>query len=156
MPRLNHFPILKPNHILVGVCLTTGLIFTYANAQRMINPEACQTQAEHTQSEHSAKTELLFGLSKSDGSIVTEREFQQFIDREVTPRFPEGLTIMNASGQFKNAKNTIVKENSKLLLLIHPNEPKDSDRIEQIRKTYVTTFQQESVLRLDEQSCISF
>lgn len=104
------------------------------------------------------RTELFFGLGKPNGSEVTEAEFQQFLAREVTPRFPNGLTLLSGRGQFKDSNGLIVKEPSKLLILLYPlvqiND--SSQKVEQIRKAYKTAFQQESVLRKDEQSCVSF
>jgi hypothetical protein len=104
------------------------------------------------------RTELFFGSQKPDGSEVTDSEFQKFLNDEVTPRFPEGLTLLTGNGQFKNSQGIIVKENSKLLILLYPidRESKSSSNIEQIRRTYKTVFQQESVLRTDNRSCVSF
>jgi hypothetical protein len=105
-----------------------------------------------------ARTELLFGLDKSDGSKITESEFNRFLNREVTPHFPDGLTLLSGRGQFRNSKGLIVKESSKLLILLYPIvQPSDSSqKIEQIRKAYKIAFQQESVLRTDDSSCVSF
>jgi hypothetical protein len=105
-----------------------------------------------------ARTELFFGLGKPDGSEVTEAEFQRFLNREVTPRFPDGLTLLAGRGQFKDSSGTIVKEPARLLILLYPTEKlnSSSQKIEQIRKVYKTVFQQESVLRTDESSCVSF
>src|SRR5688572_26537686 len=50
-----------------------------------------------------ARTELFFGLARPDGSRVSVDEFQQFLDQEVTPRFPAGLTLLGGDGQFRNA-----------------------------------------------------
>lgn len=104
------------------------------------------------------RTELFFGLSKADGSEVTDLEFQQFLNREVTPKFPDGLTLLSGRGQFKNSSGQIIKEPAKLLILIYPLEQSSnsSQNIEQIRKAYKIAFQQNSVLRTDESSCVSF
>jgi hypothetical protein len=108
------------------------------------------------------RTELFFGLSKPDQSQVTELEFQQFIKREVTPRFPDGLTLLSGRGQFKTSSNKIVKEPTNLLILIYPQDrlapdkSEQNQKVEQIRKAYKLAFQQESVLRSDELSCVSF
>jgi hypothetical protein len=56
-----------------------------------------------------ARTELLFGLSRSDGPDITEEEFQSFIDLQVTPRFPEGLTLLAGNGQFRTPRVTLSK-----------------------------------------------
>ena len=102
------------------------------------------------------RTELVFGLSRAAGPDITEAEFRGFIDGEVTRRFPEGLTLLSGNGQFKDATGTIVKENSKLLVLLYPFNKQRNALIEEIRSQYKTLFQQESVLRVDERSCVSF
>ena len=87
---------------------------------------------------------------------MTEEEFQHFVDTEVTPRFPDGLTLLTGTGQFKDSTGTIIQEGSKLLILLYPFNQKSNRAVEQIREAYKDTFQQESVLRVDEQSCVSF
>ncbi|MGH9162751.1 MAG: DUF3574 domain-containing protein [Vicinamibacteraceae bacterium] len=98
-----------------------------------------------------ARTELFFGTAKPDGT-VTEEEFRIFLDQEVTPRFPDGLTVVTGDGQFRGADGSIVKEDSFVLILLHPveNWRESNRRIEQIRQLYLTQFQQESVLRVDD------
>jgi Protein of unknown function (DUF3574) len=103
-----------------------------------------------------ARTELFFGLRKPNGTEVNNAEFQQFLDREVTPRFPDGFTVISGQGQFKDASGAILKERSKLLILLYPISATSSQPIEQIRKAYVTAFQQQSVLRADHLSCAAF
>ncbi|HEY0686651.1 MAG TPA: DUF3574 domain-containing protein [Steroidobacter sp.] len=107
-------------------------------------------------SEFFARTELLFGLSRSGGPDITEQEFEHFIDTKVTPRFPDGLTVLSGNGQFKNASGTIVEEGSKLLILLYPFNLQASRLVEDIRRDYKELFQQESVLRIDDLSCVSF
>jgi hypothetical protein len=102
------------------------------------------------------RTELYFGLSRNSGPDVTEEEFQRFIDTKVTPRFPDGLTLINAKGQFKDSTGAIIQEGSKLLILLYPFNMESNQSVEQIRTDYKQDFQQESVLRVDEQSCVSF
>jgi len=103
-----------------------------------------------------ARTELLFGLSRSGGPNITKDEFKRFIDTKVTPRFPEGLTVLSGDGQFKDASGTIVQEGSKLLILVYPFSLQRSKAVEDIRRDYKELFQQESVLRIDDWSCVSF
>jgi Protein of unknown function (DUF3574) len=110
------------------------------------------------------RTELFFGLHKLNGTDVNNTEFQQFLEREVTPRFPDGFTVISGHGQFKDAGGTILQERSKLLILLYPiavtrDSPQERLRqrqIEQIRKAYITAFQQQSVLRTDNLSCAAF
>ena len=97
-----------------------------------------------------ARTELYFGTARPDGA-VTEEEFQAFIDREVTSRFPGGLTVVKAEGQFWGEDGTLVKEQSYILILLYPYEnfSTATRQVEQIRNLYKDRFGQESVLRVD-------
>ena len=102
------------------------------------------------------RTELVFGLSRHAGPDVSEAEFKRFVDEQIAPRFPEGLTIVNGNGRFKDARGNIVQETSKLLLVLYPFGDERSKQIEEIRSAYRTRFQQQSVLRIDEMQCVSF
>ena len=101
------------------------------------------------------RTELFFGLSRPGGRI-TNRQFDRFVDAEVTPRFPAGLTLLSGEGQFRLDDGEIVEERSKLLILLHPGADVDSKEIDEIRMAYIELFDQQSVLRTDERSCTSF
>jgi hypothetical protein len=103
-----------------------------------------------------ARTELLFGLSRATGPDITEEEFQGFIDAQVTPRFPEGLTLLAGKGQFQDSTGNTIQEGSKLLILLYPFSKDRSALVDEVRTEYKSLFQQESVLRIDEHSCVSF
>jgi hypothetical protein len=102
-------------------------------------------------SDNFARTELFFGTAKPDG-VVTDEEFLQFLDQEITTRFPAGLTLVRADGQFQIESGEIIKEKSFLLILLYPAEEfrQNSRRINTIRELYKRAFQQESVLRVDD------
>jgi Protein of unknown function (DUF3574) len=96
-----------------------------------------------------ARTELFFGSARPDGSAVTEEDFRNFLDKEITPRFPDGLTLLVGNGQFKHGAG-IVRERSFVLILLHPGPtPASSANVEAIRQAYKTRFAQDSVLRVD-------
>jgi hypothetical protein len=101
------------------------------------------------------RTELFFGLSRPGGRI-TEHQFDRFVDEEITPRFPDGLTVVSGLGQFRLDSGDIIEERSKVLVLLHGGEDVDSKEIEEIRAAYISRFDQQSVLRTDEPSCVSF
>lgn len=90
--------------------------------------------------------ELYFGRNKPVGT-VSERDFQKFLQNEVTPRFPDGLTVLDANGQFFGS-NGIIREKTKLLILIHSNTQEDNQEIQEIVDGYKKQFHQESVLRV--------
>jgi hypothetical protein len=94
------------------------------------------------------KTELYFGLSKPDGGSVSEAEWTAFLDREITPRFKDGLTVLNADGQWLGKDAKVLKEKSKLVILIHEDQAEKGRAIEEIIARYQEAFHQESVLRV--------
>jgi hypothetical protein len=103
------------------------------------------------------RTELYFGTQRLGRSDVTDREFALFVDEEVTPRFPAGLTLHAVYGQFRNMQRDIVQEHSKVLVLFYPETMKEANKnIEEIRTAYKKAFQQESVMRVDSTVRISF
>lgn len=97
------------------------------------------------------RTELFFGTAKPDG-VVTDEEFFAFLDAVITPRFPDGLTLLKGDGQFRGEDGVIVKEDSFVLILLYPLEDfrVSNRRIDVIRERYKDAFQQESVLRVDD------
>jgi Protein of unknown function (DUF3574) len=103
-----------------------------------------------------ARTELYFGLSRSDGPDITDTEFQEFVDRVVTPRFPDGLTLLSGAGQFRGASGVVLREPSKVLILFYPWNNARNRAIDRIRSLYKQEFDQEAVLRVDDESCVSF
>jgi Protein of unknown function (DUF3574) len=120
----------------------------------------CAGRAEPAGVSPFLRTELYFGSNKPDGTVVSEAEFQRFLDHEITPRFPDGLTLLTGLGQFRGSSGRIEKERSMLLILLYPTDTARSSgqKIEQIRDAYERMFQQESVLRADEPlpECVSF
>ena len=104
-----------------------------------------------------ARTELYFGTNKSDNTEVTDAQFQDFIDHEVTTRFPDGLTLLTGIGQFRNSAGVFIRERSHVLILFYPVQTRDANKkIQDIRGAYKRYFAQESVLRADSLSLISF
>ena len=96
--------------IIVGISLATALVLNTAWALDTSAQQAgSKVFSEHRfckrqlQGEIFFRTELFFGLSRPNGSDVTEEEFQHFIDTKVTPRFPDGLTLLSGKGQFKDS-----------------------------------------------------
>ncbi|WP_169736881.1 DUF3574 domain-containing protein [Pseudonocardia spinosispora] len=107
-----------------------------------------------------SRTELFFGTNRAVGEPISDQEFTAFVDAEVTPLFPDGLTVLPGSGQFRGADGRLVRERSQVLVLIYPvsTDGESGSKIDRIRELYKQKFAQESVLRVDDQdpSCVSF
>ncbi|MEE1811915.1 DUF3574 domain-containing protein [Streptomyces sp. BE133] len=105
------------------------------------------------------ETRLLFGTERPDGGPdVTDRQFLAFIDEEVTPRFPNGLTIQDGRGQWRDSHGVIERERSYELTLLYPaSEARVRDvQIERIRNAYEKAFAQDSVARIEERTTADF
>ncbi len=101
--------------------------------------------------------ELMFGRKVGDRIGVSEVEWSRFVDREITPRFPDGLTIFNAAGQWRDkASSKIVREPSKIVQIVLPGEVEDIVRLNEIAEAYKTRFKQQSVGVIVRPACVSF
>jgi Protein of unknown function (DUF3574) len=117
----------------------------------------CSTNALRVRAgEQRAIAETLYFGSARPGGVVSEKEWQGFVIREITPRFPQGLTSWQASGQWLSASGALQRERSFILHLIHPETPKDERAIDEIIMAYRKAFQQEAVLRVRNPVWISF
>ncbi|QQM44391.1 DUF3574 domain-containing protein [Streptomyces liliifuscus] len=105
------------------------------------------------------ETRLFFGTERPDGGpAVTDGQFMDFVDRQVTPAFPDGLTVQDGRGQWRDRNGVIERERSYELILLYPvGRAKAADPgIERIRDVYEREFGQESVARLDEPTRADF
>lgn len=105
--------------------------------------------------EQTSVSELLyFGTGKPSG-VVSGEEWAAFLAASVTPRFPAGLTVWPASGQWQSSQGGIVQEGSYVLNLVHPPTDATDRAIRDLIAEYKRQFQQEAVLRVTSQVCTS-
>lgn len=97
------------------------------------------------------RTELYFGRNIPTGGTVSESDWQKFVDDVVTPRFPDGLTVLDADGQWRGKDGSIAREESKVIVLLYPRKQRKAmnTKIEEIRTEYKKRFAQEAVMRID-------
>ena len=103
------------------------------------------------------QTVLVFGLSKP-GGVVTETEWQYFVDSYVTPRYRQGLTIIDTDGQWMMQTGEVIKEDSMIIILLYDtkSQAENDKNINFIIETYKKLHQQEAVLRIDTAAGVSF
>ncbi|MFJ8666940.1 DUF3574 domain-containing protein [Streptomyces sp. NPDC093600] len=141
-----------------GLVIVVGAPAAYAALGDETAPESAVPAARGRGAAY-LETRLFFGTERPDGGPdVTDRQFMAFVDKEVTPRFPGGLTVQDGRGQWRDRSGTIERERSYELILLYPaSEAKVHDPwIERIRRAYRTAFAQESVARLDEPTRVDF
>src|SRR5689334_1642317 len=65
---------------------------------------------------------LYFGRNIPGGGVVSESDWQTFLADVVTPRFPAGLSVLRAQGQWRDQNSIIQREDSFILDLLHADD----------------------------------
>ncbi|HEY2177587.1 MAG TPA: DUF3574 domain-containing protein [Caulobacteraceae bacterium] len=99
--------------------------------------------------------ELFFGLDDA-GVLITEVDWKAFVDREVTPRFPAGLTVWDARGQWRNEAGSVTREPAKVMLIVLVGQTDARARLAAVIQAYKARFHQRSVLLTEHLDCVSF
>lgn len=100
--------------------------------------------------------QLFMGRSIADGDVVSDADWDSFLADIVTPRFPDGLTVLDGRGQWRNSAGVIEKEQSKVLIILAPQGEDAMRLIDEVSDEYKSRFNQESVLRVVEDACVAF
>jgi Protein of unknown function (DUF3574) len=139
---------------LAAVALASGLAIGTAHAQATSGSAgigACPGSARPM-----VRLELLFGMSRPGGRVVSEAEWIEFLETEVIARFPAGLTVLSGLGHWQSGAGGFTREQSKVVLIWHEPDDGAEARIEAIRSAYKRLFAQESVMRVESTACVSF
>jgi hypothetical protein len=114
-------------------------------------PEVCLPPAQGM-----ASAELFFGRKIGNRVAVTDADFARFTAEEITPRFPDGLTVLDAKGQWRDsARGALVHEPSKLVLIVFRDEPRRRADLSAVAEAYKTKFHQQSVLAAVRSVCVT-
>jgi hypothetical protein len=90
------------------------------------------------------------------GGSVGQNEWNEFLDTEVTSRFPRGFTVVDAHGQWQESNGQISKEGTRILILIVPNNVTAAAYIGAITTAYNDRFDQENSLLVRQSVCATF
>ena len=102
------------------------------------------------------KYELYMGRSGQSGEIVDDAAWDTFLGDTVTPRFPNGLTVLDAQGRWRDSEGAVGKERSTILVILAPPGDEGLRLINEISDEYKVRFNQESVLEVASATCVSF
>ena len=123
--------------------------FTVAISVALASPVRAQVSCSAPQ-KPMLDVELLLGRQGSDA------RWREFLAREVTPRFPDGLTVYETYGQWRDPKNAISRERSRVLRIIVAADPQAQERIAAVAEAYKKQFGQKSVGIVTRPACVSF
>jgi hypothetical protein len=99
---------------------------------------------------------VYFGRNRPGGGSVSDAEWQGFLNEVVTPRFPAGLTVVQATGQWKGQSGVVEQERSEIVTLLHAGDEGARRSVAEIAAEYKRRFQQEAVLRERTPTCARF
>jgi hypothetical protein len=96
---------------------------------------------------------LYFGRDKPAGGEVSDAEWASFLADTVTPKFPAGLTVIDARGQHRDPAGVIGSERTKLVVVVVFDAPAHRARVASIVGTYTKRFGQHEVFRVEQPVC---
>jgi Protein of unknown function (DUF3574) len=99
------------------------------------------------------QVDLYFGRETDKGREVSEAEWAAFLNEEVTPRFPDGLSVVDVRGQYRHPEGRIARERSKLLVVVVFDAPNHLARVQALVDAYSMRYGQHSVFRVERAVC---
>lgn len=102
------------------------------------------------------RDQLFFGRGLPDGGEVSDSAWRDFLAAKVTPRFPDGITVFDARGQWRGSSGEVVRERSWVLVLYHAPSEGFDQAVAGLIASYRSLFQQEAVLHDRTPACVTF
>lgn len=131
---------------LLGACLA------------VVQPIAAQTPALPCSGTQRPRqiAELLFGRDIGHHRGVSDAAFARFVAGELTPRFPDGLTISDAMGHWRDPAGGLVREATKRVDIVLPGRADDQAKLDAAVTAYKSKFRQRSVGVIVQWACVAF
>ncbi|MBS1805753.1 MAG: DUF3574 domain-containing protein [Acidobacteria bacterium] len=104
-------------------------------------------------------TKLYFGLGPAEQPDrgVSDAEWRAFLDREITPRFPNGLSVADIYGQWQGKGQAAPERlRSKCVIIDYPDTAENRAKVEAIRLAWKQMTGDQSVLRVTGPVDLSF
>jgi len=137
--------------LLLPLALAGGLS-ACAATRDALSPSACEIGAP------SRTVQLFFGRSSASGIPVSDAAWQAFVDGVVTASFPEGFTVLDAQGQWRDPQTkNVIHEKSKMIVAAVPAATVSIPvRVAPIIAAYKARFAQQSVGVVVTDACAAF
>jgi hypothetical protein len=140
---------------LVLLALLAGCATQPGVADAVLHGDA----AHPAQAQGWVDTRLYFGLGLADQPQqgISEQAWREFLDREVSTRFPDGLSVVDVYGQWQGKQQTSPERlRSKMLVIDYPDTPANRAKVEAIRAAWKQRTGDQSVLRVTQPADVSF
>ena len=150
--------------VLLASCLTVALA---ACSSHRVVPAAAATAPPTLTGDHAhpgatqgwVDTKLYFGIGPYDhlDQGISDIRWREFLNREVTPRFPDGLSVVDVYGQWQGKNQTTPERlRTKMLIILYPDSQENRDKVDAIRAAWKQITGDQSVLRVTEPADVSF
>ena len=146
-----------------------GIVFVVLELSGCAHPAAAppapvaptlSVDANHPANAHGwVEVKLYFGLGSADHPEqgVSEVAWRMFLDEEVTPRFPSGLSVLDVYGQWQGKKEREPERlRSKMLLIYMLGDEQNRAKVDAIRAAWKAKTGDDSVLLVVEEADVSF
>lgn len=140
-------PIGKPLLVSTLMALLIALSFASAQAEDLV----CAAPAKAMM-----RAELMFGRKIGGRLGVTDVRWRQFVAQELTPRFPDGLTVIDAQGQWRDPRGALVREPSKIVVIVTIDDTGAREKLSAVAAAYKERFRQQSVGVVTHPVCAAF
>ena len=144
-------PIQRRSHVCLVLALAVVLLALAACAEADKGDPHCEDGGERWE-----EYRLFMGRGDGDREVVSDHDWEAFLADTITPRFPDGLSVIDVAGQGSSEDGSIERERTKMLLVLAPPGNDAMDRMNEISAEYKQRFNQNSVLRVVTEACVAF
>jgi hypothetical protein len=160
-----YVPMRKITKLLLGMFMLLaiagppGSLHAQSTANQPPSATLKGDRAHPAHGQHWVDTRLYFGLGPADAPKegVSEAMWRDFLDKEVTPRFPAGLSVMDIYGQWQGKQEKAPERiRSKVLIIDYPATAENAAKIEAIRLAWKQKTGDQSVMKVTQAASVSF
>lgn len=156
--------VFRPSFTLASGCVLLLLAFTSGcQSPTAATSPAASTVTSEAQAENGeawVQTELYFSIAVEGREGFDERlaQWREFLDEEITPRFPAGLTVLDGLGKWRNDETGQISPalTTRVVVLLHPDTADNESRIAAIRTAWLDLTGQISVMRVKTEGAVDF
>ena len=163
LPALRAGPLPLPPLGGEGICRALALLLLLGGCAEAPTPPveqaapaapyACLLPSE----ERMLVAELFFGRNIKGRRPVSDAEWARFAEDTITPNFPDGFTVFDGNGQWRNPQTGRIAHDPTYILLVAAKRGPDlAGRIQAVIEAYKARFHQQSVGLITRDSCAGF
>ena len=157
MNLLNKLKFALP--MAAALLLGFGISHYAQSLQSTVSPTLHGDAAHPDKAEGWVGTQLFFSLGPVDHPEkgLSEAAWREFLDKEVTSRFPAGLSVVDVYGQWQGKTEKAPERiRSKMLIIDYQKTAEYAAKIEAIRAAWKVQTGDESVLKVTQPADVSF